>query len=433
MFFREGLALVLKHKLIWKLIKKIGKRCSEVILSAEEEMVLAFVASSINMDTTRLLELPVTRESWSIFNDLIRRHQLSSLVAGSVGKAGVPAEYAEPILVEGKRVCLQYYRLSWETRALCDLLEKEGMAPVVYKGCAAASYYPVPELRKSGDIDICVGEEDAQRAADVLVRAGFLPEPGPAGSHHLCFRARCGYEIELHRHLTKPFNNKNVDGVLLKVEEAMGKQRRMVSALPGIDVPTMEEAEFAFSLVIHMVQHQLRGGFGLRLLADWVTFLNAEHETNQIERLSSYLEEAGLMRFMSVVVVCCERWLGLAHERSAGLRLVQVDDDTVEQFMRDVVSAGEFGESIDTALAAPEKATLGGFAREFHHQMLIRHPRASKVVPIWPALWANTFFQFVRNNRKLRHISTIDVLKTAAKRGKAVGGLKLFETERRSK
>jgi hypothetical protein len=307
------------------------------------------------------------------------------------------------------------------------------MNPLVHKGCAVASYYPVPDLRKAGDIDIYVGEKDIQRATDVLIEAGYTFEPGPPGDHQVCFVSSRGYEIELHRSLARLFNHRSVDGVLIKVESAMRNQRRMVSALPGIEVPTMEEAELAFGLVIHMVQHQLRGGFGLRLLVDWVAFLNAEHDAAQVERLNAYLEDAGLTRFLSVVIACCERWLGLAHERCVGLRLIEVDSGTVEQFMHDIVSAGEFGNSMNTALAVPERASIGGFAREFHHQMLLRHPRASKVVPLWPALWANTLFQFVRNNRKLRHISTIDVIKTAAKRGKAIDGLRLFESEGEAK
>ena len=427
-------------------------------LLAEEEAVLALVAMSLRAGggsqiggarqeeyetvvsdgrnlgalqspTDTLPNLPTTRESWEKLCDLVQRHQLASLVAGPLMHAETPDEFLQPIVAEGRRVCLRYYRLAWDTRVLCDLLGSEGMKPLVYKGCAAASYYRVPEIRKAGDIDIFVGEADVRRAADMLENAGFEREPEYVSSHHICFTTQRGFEIELHRHLTKPFNNQNVDDAIKEAEAAMYGQKRMVSALPGVEVPTMEEAELAFSLVIHMVQHQLRGGFGLRLLVDWVAFLNAEHEASQMERLNSYLEEAGLMRFISVVIACCERWLGLTHEKCAALRLVSVNDELVEQFMRDVISAGDFGKSIDTAIAAPDKASLWGFAREFHHQMLLRHPCASKVVPIWPALWANTLFQFVRNNRKLRHISTIEVLKTAAKRGKAIDGLRLFERE----
>lgn len=402
-------------------------------LRAEEEAVLSLVAHSLNENTMTSVELPSSPESWARICNLVNHHQLASLVAGPLAKEKVSDTYTAPLLKEGRRTCLRYYRLAWETRALCDLLESKGMHPLVHKGCAAASYYPVPDLRKAGDIDIYVGEKDIQRATDVLIEAGYKFEPGPPGDHQVCFAASRGYEIELHRSLARPFNHRSVDGVLLEVETAMRDQRRMVNALPGIEVPTMEEAELAFGLVIHMVQHQLRGGFGLRLLVDWVAFLNAEHDAAQMERLNSYLEDAGLTRFLSVAIACCERWLGLMHERCAGLRLVEVDDGTIEKFMHDIISAGEFGNSMDTALAVPERASIGGFAREFHHQMLIRHPRASKAVLLWPALWANTLFQFVRNNRRLRHISTMEVLKTAAKRGKAIDGLRLFESEGEAK
>lgn len=48
-------------------------------------------------------------------------------------------------------------------------LRKAGIEPVLLKGQGLSRYYPTPELRQCGDIDIYVGEENYEKAYDAIL------------------------------------------------------------------------------------------------------------------------------------------------------------------------------------------------------------------------------------------------------------------------
>lgn len=80
-------------------------------------------------------------------------------------------------------------------------LRKHGIDPVLLKGQGIAKYYPVPELRQCGDIDIYVGQEKFEKACEVI-GAMSTPEDHqgdiPSLKH---YHTRIGHAfIEIHRY-----------------------------------------------------------------------------------------------------------------------------------------------------------------------------------------------------------------------------------------
>ena len=71
---------------------------------------------------------------------------------------------------------------------------------------------------------------------------------------------------------------------------------------------------------------------------------------------------------------------------------------------------------------------LKGYLREFHHQMHLNFPRAGKCFPLFPALWLVTLARFLRNNRKVRDVSLMQVLETADRRSRQMELLDLFRS-----
>ena len=79
---------------------------------------------------------------------------------------------------------------------------------------------------------------------------------------------------------------------------------------------------FAFSLVLHMTQHFLFAGFGLRLLCDWTVFLR-RHGCALGAPFLSFVRETGLDRFTAAVTRLCTAHLGLREEEVPWLGLLQ--------------------------------------------------------------------------------------------------------------
>ena len=398
-------------------------------LTDSQRVVMGLCALAVG---GRLPELPwpESDQAWQEVVQVAHAHQLEPFVADALLKLPErPCPVRGELLRAGRTTARIAWRLAYDTRALVDMLQEKGLRPLVLKGSTVAQFYPVPDLRKSGDIDLFVGDDEqfAQSCA-CFEEQGFTKVQEPSGSHHQTYLSAAGYEIEVHRHFGRGFGHATVDECLKRAEqEAWRRGPRCFEYLPGLKIPGLADAELAYSLVIHMVQHQLRGGFGLRLLLDWVAYWSVEHDPGEVESLNGYLRDSGLMTLCSVVNACCVRWLGMDAQTSRGLASLPVQSEVAEAFLEDVLRNGEFGNADKVAMIAPEKASIAGYAQTFHQQMRLNYPRASKVFVCWPALWLATLVTFVRNNAKVRHVKTSDVLRSAFRRGKAAEGLHLFE------
>ena len=78
-----------------------------------------------------------------------------------------------------------------------DLLEGQGLRPVILKGQAIARHYPHPKHRTAGDIDILLDGDDYFKAARLLAPKATGKEPEyPRIRHYGLFFGK--YEVELH-------------------------------------------------------------------------------------------------------------------------------------------------------------------------------------------------------------------------------------------
>lgn len=84
-----------------------------------------------------------------------------------------------------------------------ELLERQGIEPVVIKGLATGHLdHAGPHLRQIGDVDLLVGPDELETAAAVLADAGFtLTEREGEGraAKSLTMRSGQGVEVDLHR------------------------------------------------------------------------------------------------------------------------------------------------------------------------------------------------------------------------------------------
>ena len=166
----------------------------------------------------------------------------------------------------------QSYRLLFLGKYVTGLLREHGIETVLLKGSGTAGLYPVPELRKSGDIDLLVADQKAgEKAYEVLHEHGFRKAPEQHAHHHIVCVGTEQIGIEIHVALAEPFDSKSVNE-WLAVHQAEFLAHCERTAVMGVEFPVLQPAYHAFYLLLHMLQHFLRAGFGLKLLCDWVVF-----------------------------------------------------------------------------------------------------------------------------------------------------------------
>ena len=65
----------------------------------------------------------------------------------------IPQDLMQQVQIKSTQIVLQNYRLLYYSSFLITLLEEAGISVLLLKGWQTAQLYPVPEARKSGDID----------------------------------------------------------------------------------------------------------------------------------------------------------------------------------------------------------------------------------------------------------------------------------------
>ena len=76
----------------------------------------------------------------------------------------------------------------------------------------------------------------------------------------------------------------------------------------------MEDAYHAYELLLHMLQHFLRAGFGVKLLCDWVVLWNRGLNEEERQQYLKMVNDSGIKGFSDMITICCIKYLGLKRE-----------------------------------------------------------------------------------------------------------------------
>ena len=196
---------------------------------------------------------------------------------------------------------------------------------VILKGSAAAKYYPRPELRAMGDIDIMTHREDYEKACEELLSAGFQELSDDKNPRHRIFK-KDSILVEVHYY----FASLNVPEQAQYMDNLIIDNINQSHYLPDL--------ENGLVLLEHISQH-LEGGLGLRQIIDWMMFVDKclpDEKWHEFEALSV---RVGLEKLAVIATRMCEIYLGMP-ERNWTLG---ADEKLCEQLMEYILDSGNFG------------------------------------------------------------------------------------------
>lgn len=223
---------------------------------------------------------------------------------------------------------------------LHGLLTAHGVSYCMLKGAVSAYYYPEPSLRCMGDVDFYIHPSDIRSVCALMTANGFEIHDRGHPHHMTAYRQKHTYEL----HFEMPGIPDGPAGEVI---------RRYQATLCEESVPTeTEQATFVrpsdfhhgLIMLLHMQQHLLNEGIGLRHLCDWAVFVDCldRPESDAFARLfRDRLEAAGLWRFACLVSLACERAVGLPHRDWMG---GNTDDYRLaDELLADFLAGGNFG------------------------------------------------------------------------------------------
>ena len=411
----------LKKEEIW-LLHELSLFLTRTAADKEKD----FIEADMEKGSVQITESD-THLDWDYILRLAKEHAILSFLYPLVERKEIPLNPARCIRETSIMTVQQNYRLFFLTHYLVTEMQKEQIPVIVLKGVATAGIYSVPELRKSGDIDLLLPiSGDMERAIAVLKKVGVSESHGHEVNHHQSWRTKEGIEIEMNTMLAEPFDDKWVNEYLAGLMPVFVGQIVWENIM-GLEFPVLPEGYHAFYLLLHMLQHFLRSGFGLKLLCDWVVFWNREMSEQEIECYRSQIRNCGLTGFSDMVTAVCVTYLGLDKRQAEKILFSQYKMSRQQEFMREILEAEEFGQSGQERMVIMRGTKIIDYLREFHHQMRLSFQKSSRYIICWPVLWLLTFIRFCRNNRKIRGVSSFHVLKKARERSRYVGELQLFQ------
>lgn len=199
---------------------------------------------------------------------------------------------------------------------------------IILKGTTAAQYYPHPEYRTMGDIDIITRKEDYLEACSMLVDGGYQEVTGTheaATGRHRGF-VKNGIHVEVHLFfslLNDTEQAKYLDDVII---QNINPTHMLPDLINGL------------VLLEHISQH-LENGLGLRQIIDWMMYVDKCLPDDKWHEFEPMSERIGLKTLAIVTTRMCEIYLGLPeHSWCRG-----ADVNLCSQLMDYVLRSGNFG------------------------------------------------------------------------------------------
>ena len=171
-------------------------------------------------------------------------------------------------------------RLNLLAISMIDLLKQHNIPATLIKGYSLSALYPDPDTRDFGDVDIYVGEEHYEHAAEIAKAAypdAHWYSETHGGIHFiLVIDENLDRVVELHR-VTMEFHDKRADA-LYQAFTHKHLDTSTTSDIYGHAVPVPSAAYNALYVFMHAWHHFESTGVGFRQLGDWALCLKLAHE-----------------------------------------------------------------------------------------------------------------------------------------------------------
>ncbi len=346
---------------------------------------------------------------------------------------GVTGEWAEAVRKSARVSANRFYRMLYVARYLIDGLNEQGIGCVLIKGPDTASNYQVPEYRSFGDIDILLSDgRDLNRADAVIQTLNCKKRDSQDSGHHIEYTYDGRINIELHSRAIRAIGDKTIDD---RIDEIflLNDEKVCDKSIIGASVRCLRPAYSGVFMLLHMLQHMLAAGFGIKQLCDFTVFWNNDDNTKDVGKYLELVDRLGIRHFSDTVVRACELYMGFKSATAAALIAEETKRDYASldalaaELLDELFEAEQFGAGDGSRIVSSSSSRKRDLLRIFHAQMKENFPKMCRVWILWPVLWIVTLIIFLRNNRRIRGISAGEVIRNARKRGHLVEKMKLFE------
>lgn len=290
----------------------------------------------------------LSERTWQHIHRLCRAHALSGVLGELI--LSLPRESLPP-----REICIQLFtELEMTKQGNQQLLRglaviqrkyaRVGLESILLKGLTLARFYPQPELRAGGDLDLLYySVTDYQWANVFLAQEGYkLHEDSEARWGHSAFSRR-GVVVENHARAVFFDLKRHNRYFEQRLQEAILSDSLVaVELAEGLVVRTLPAELNAVYIFIHIFFHWLHWGVGFRQYSDWLLFLQAHRGQLRSSEVTTMARELDILYPMQLFAQAAIEHLGAAPDLFPFPLLEQSDSHSTE-ILIDVLRGGNFG------------------------------------------------------------------------------------------
>ena len=240
-------------------------------------------------------------------NDMLHvvKLALSQTVLGIVGNVIITDKTLSSYLTERELAYLRKlvmsvvsvsYTWNCSVRNIFMEMHDNGVEPILLKGQGIAQYYPNPDFRQCGDIDLYVGKQYFEKACEVvkaLATENDMATVKHTKKHFHIYLGKVPVELHLYSDVYYP---KRLDRIYQEISDAGISVAPVEVELAGYPVKTPSVNFNVFYIFNHLWHHFIADGVGLRQICDLCVLLHRFHGQIDYNYLRNVLERMGLMK-----------------------------------------------------------------------------------------------------------------------------------------
>lgn len=224
-------------------------------------------------------------------------------------------------------------------------LSAAGIRSVLLKGQGLAQYYPKPELRQCGDIDLYVGLERYADSYGVVKPLATQIDDRKAlevGKHYDFFVGKVA--VEMHRYSDR-YPTPKLDRIYQEVSLKGLNEDLVPLMFSGQTVYTPSDEYNAFYIFSHLFHHFLINGLGARQLCDWMLFLRARSSHIDMSSLETILRRLDMLKPWQAFGCVLVKYFGMPAESFPFYDSAQ--EHKADNIVRRLLDEGNFGKERD--------------------------------------------------------------------------------------
>lgn len=259
----------------------------------------------------------------------------------------------------------QYQQFDRTISTFADLMNKNQISYVVFKGMAVAQFYPSPYSRTMGDVDFYVPASNFDKAVGIIERELKVTIERDEIDKHFCFDYH-GIRFEMHYQIETFGNAKHQKYFNLLIDTLLSSTS--IFKANGKDVAMLPPLGDLIVVFKHWFNHLLIEGVGLRQTLDLLVLLNAYQDKIDFFLLQKHLKAIGYWKTFKAMVAMMDKRFGLVCANSY-CHLECSDYIYGDMLLQEVLSSGNFGRKAYKNLSQGRKKSMETATKSLRHCM----------------------------------------------------------------